>query len=109
MADVFDKTLFGGARFGDLGEFAVGSRPIWLANATDAARWTRFTFSDEQQRQINSSLATLPVSQAVMASAVLSTCRRHMREKPTASNEDTVKQVGLFRSRVEDLRVHATV
>ena len=69
MMDVFDATLFNGATFGDLGAFEVGSKPIWLANATDAGLGVRFTFSEERFRQMNSSLASLPVSQAVMASA----------------------------------------
>lgn len=69
MADVFDESLFDRATYGDLERFAVGSRPIWLANATDAQRGTRFTFSEFQMQHSSSSLASLPVSQAVMASA----------------------------------------
>ena len=68
MADVFDASLFDRVKYGDLGEFVVGDRPIWLANATDAQRGRRFTFS-EANRFVNSSLASVPLSQAVMASA----------------------------------------
>ncbi len=69
MADVFDASLFDRAKYGDLGEFTVGARPIWLANATDAQRGKRFTFSEWQMQNLTSSLASVPVSQAVMASA----------------------------------------
>ena len=69
MADVFDAALFDNAKYESLGSFAVGDRPIWLANATDAQRGRRFTFSEWQMQDLNSSLASVPVSQAVMASA----------------------------------------
>lgn len=69
MADVFDESLFDRVTYGGLGEFSVGDRPIWLANATDAHRGKRFTFSEWQLQKLNSSLASVPLSQAVMASA----------------------------------------
>lgn len=69
MADVFDASLFNGVKYETLGKFAVGERPIWLANATDAQGGKRFTFSEFQMKNLSSSLATVPVSQAVMASA----------------------------------------
>ena len=69
MADVFDASLFNGLKYGDLGTFKVGERPIWLANATDAQQGKRFTFSEFQFTNSSSSLASVPVSQAVMASA----------------------------------------
>ena len=69
MADVFDASLFDGVKYETLGKFAVGERPIWLANATDAQRGKRFTFSETQMKDLSSSLASVPVSQAVMASA----------------------------------------
>ncbi len=69
MADVFDASLFNGLNYDALGDFAVGKRPIWLANATDAQQGKRFTFSEFQMKNLSSSLASVPVSQAVMASA----------------------------------------
>lgn len=69
MMDVFDRTLFSNARYEQLQNFEVGTRPIWLANATNIRLSDRFTFSNENFRTIRSDLATFPISQAVVASA----------------------------------------
>lgn len=69
MADVFDATLYGHATYEKLGDFKVGTNPIWLANATDAMRGQRFTFSEVQFQRLRSALSSFPVSQAVVASA----------------------------------------
>lgn len=69
MADIFDEVLFNGATYGDLGAFAPG-RPMFLANATNVSRGTRFTFTEENfSQQQRSYLHSFPLSQAVMASA----------------------------------------
>lgn len=69
MADVFDAEIFGGKTYADLGAFAPGSAPIWLANATQIGDARRFTFSELEFASLGSSLATFPIAQAVMASA----------------------------------------
>jgi predicted acylesterase/phospholipase RssA len=69
MADVFDAEIFRGKTYSELGPFAPGSAPIWLANATQIGDTRRFTFSEHEFNQLRSSLSSFPLSQAVMASA----------------------------------------
>ena len=69
MADIFDEELFGGATYGALGAIGPG-KPIFLANATNTARGSRFTFSESEfASNLRSRLDTYPISQAVIASA----------------------------------------
>ena len=69
MADIFDDQLFKNATYKNLGPLGPG-RPIFLANATDAMRGIRFSFSDETfHSRLRSRLDTYPISQAVVASA----------------------------------------
>lgn len=69
MADIFDDQLFKDATYDDLGPLGPG-RPIFLANATDAMRGSRFSFSHETfHSQLRSRLDTYPISQAVITSA----------------------------------------
>lgn len=85
MAEVLDDRLFDKATYGSLGDFGPG-RPIFLANSTDATRGERFSFSHETfHSRLRSRLDTLPISQAVVASAAF----------PGAFNTVTLKRFPL--------------
>lgn len=85
MADIFDDKLFHEARYEKLGKLRPG-HPIFLANATDAMRGIRFSFSAETfHSRLSSRLDTFPISQAVVASAAF----------PGAFNTVTLKRFPL--------------
>lgn len=69
MSDIFDERIFNGKTYSDLGDFSPGKAPIWLANTTAIGDTRRFTFSEREFDQLNSSLGSFPISQAAMASA----------------------------------------
>ena len=70
MAEIFDELLFDHKTFGSLGAFQKGTRPIWIANATDQGKQELFTFSSEHFRwHLHSRIDSFPISRAVMASA----------------------------------------
>jgi predicted acylesterase/phospholipase RssA len=80
MVQVFNKTLYDEATFGDL-----PLRPKLLLNATTRNDHTRFTFTDESFQRIHSTLAHYRVANAVNASSAF----------PGAFDDVTLEQYGM--------------
>jgi NTE family protein len=66
-ADYYDKILFHGATFGDLGE--DGGRPLLILNATDMANGEQFPFVPDHFRLIGSDLRSYRISRAIAAAS----------------------------------------
>jgi predicted acylesterase/phospholipase RssA len=96
MIQVFERRLFHGATFGDLG--AVGPRrPVVLFNATDITReGIGFAFSEQEFSSRNSRLDTFPIARAVMASGAFPgafssvTLRNHPPRRPDGTASERV-------------------
>ncbi len=94
MVEVFERRLFHGATFADLG--AIGPRrPIVLFNATDITReGVGFAFSEEEFSARNSRLDSYPIARAVMASGAFPgafssiTLRNHPPLRPDGSQAE---------------------
>ena len=93
MTEVFERRLFHGATFGDLGP--VGPRkPVVLFNATDITReGVGFAFSEEEFSARNSRLDSFPIARAVMASGAFPgafssiTLRNHPPRRPDGTTD----------------------
>lgn len=66
-AEYFDRRLFRGATFGDLG--GNDGRPFLLIHATDIARGSRFEFTQDSFDSLCVDLGRYPLSRAVAASS----------------------------------------
>ena len=66
-AEFYDKILFHGATFGDLGQ--DGGRPRLILNATDLANGEQFPFVPEHFELIGSDLRSFRISRAVAAAS----------------------------------------
>jgi NTE family protein len=66
-ADFYDRTLFHGATFGDLGP--DGGRPRLILNATDMANGEQFPFVAEHFALIGSDLGSYRISRAIAAAS----------------------------------------
>jgi NTE family protein len=65
-AELYDETVFGGKRYGDL---TGGTRPFIILNATNMALGSRFEFTQDQFDFLGSDLATYPIARAAAASS----------------------------------------
>ena len=65
---VYDKHLFGGARFADL---TRPHAPVLIINASDLGQGARFSYTQEYFDLLCSDLAAVPLSQAVTASSAV--------------------------------------
>lgn len=65
---VYDKHLFGGARFADL---TRPNSPILIVNASDLGQGARFSYTQEYFDLLCSDLSAVPISQAVTASSAV--------------------------------------
>jgi NTE family protein len=65
-AELYDETVFGGKRYGDL---VGGTRPFIILNATNMALGSRFEFTQDQFDFLGSDLATYPIARAAAASS----------------------------------------
>ena len=65
---VYDKHLFGGARFADL---TRPNSPVLIINASDLGQGARFSYTQEYFDLLCSDLAAVPISQAVTASSAV--------------------------------------
>jgi NTE family protein len=66
-ADFYDKILFHGATFGDLGD--DGGRPLLILNATDMANGEQFPFVSDHFQLIGSDLKSYRISRAIAAAS----------------------------------------
>ena len=102
MVEVFERRLFHGATFADLG--ALGPRrPIVLFNATDITReGVGFAFSEEEFSARNSRLDSYPIARAVMASGAFPgafssiTLRNHPPPRPDGTQSEDVSYTHLM-------------
>lgn len=85
MADIFNEQLFDKATYASLADPIAPYKPIWIANATEVATGTLFTFSDKVFERAGSPLDTFPIANAVVASAAF----------PGAFNSVTLKKYPL--------------
>jgi len=67
-AEYYDKEIFDGATFADLG---TGDGPSIVINATDFTRGNRFSFTPDQFDPLCNDLSSYPVSRAVTASSAV--------------------------------------
>ena len=65
---VYDKHLFGGARFADL---TRPNSPVLIINASDLGQGARFSYTQEYFDLLCSDLSAVPISQAVTASSAV--------------------------------------
>lgn len=68
-AEYFDRRLFKGATFDDLGK--QGDRPFLIINATDIALASRFEFTQDSFDLICTDLSRFPISRAIAASTLI--------------------------------------
>lgn len=96
-ADYYDKLLFHGATFGDLGQ--DGGRPRLILNATDMANGEQFPFVPEHFDLIGSDLRSYRISRAIAAASAFPlllspVTLKNYRGEPGVANPDLLLRKG---------------